>query len=196
MNSTPACAIVAKTLHIPVAHVEARLRSDDRSMPEAIKRLVTDAISDGFFVTEPSGLETNAVKKANPRYAVVTLHRPSNADGDENLRRLTGVLNRVAQEVPILRAAHPRTRENLESAALVPRDSGGLQEETTALGVPCVTMRETTERPVTVDEGSKILAGTDPEKVLAGQGKAGRRPRLWERHAAERIVAVLARKPA
>ena len=265
VNSTLACAIVAKKLCIPVAHVEAGLRSGDMSMPEEINRLVTDAISDWFFVTEPaglahlkregkpdaavfdvghvmvdnvlyqaeklktmdtSGLETDAFKRANPRYAVVTLHRPSNVDGDDNLRRVAGVLNRVAQEVPILFAVHPRTRKNLETAgialdpritlvgpqpymaflhvwkdaALVLSDSGGLQEETTALGVPCVTMRENTERPITVDEGSNILAGTDPAKVLeaclqvlAGQGKAGRRPLLWDGKAAERIVNILAK---
>lgn len=266
VNSTLACAIVAKKLCIPVAHVEAGLRSGDMTMPEEINRLVTDAISDWFFVTEPaglahlkhegkpdsavfdvghvmvdnvlyqaeklrhmdtSGLETDAFKKANPRYAVVTLHRPSNVDGDDNLRRVAGVLNRVAQEVPILFAVHPRTRKNLETAgiqldpritlvgpqpymaflhiwkdaALVLSDSGGLQEETTALGVPCVTMRENTERPITVDEGSNILAGTNPEnvlaaclQVLAGNGKAGRRPKLWDGKAAERIVSVLAQK--
>lgn len=266
VNSTLACAIVAKKAGIPVAHVEAGLRSGDMAMPEEINRLVTDAISDWFFVTEPSGVahlkhegkpdervfnvghvmvdnllyqaaklgsadtrgfETDAFKKANPRYAVVTLHRPSNVDGDENLKRVASVLNRVAEEVPVCFPVHPRTRKNLEAAgialhpritlmgpqpymsflhlwsgaALVLTDSGGLQEETTALGVPCVTMRDNTERPVTVEEGTNILAGTEPEavmaaclQVLAGQGKAGRRPALWDGKAAERIVSLLAER--
>lgn len=264
VNSTLACSIVAKKAGIPVAHVEAGLRSGDMAMPEEINRLVTDAISDWFFVTEPSGLEhlrregkamdavfdvghvmvdnvlyqaeklkssdtsaleTDAIKKAHPRYAVVTLHRPSNVDGSENLQRVAGVLRRVAQELTVVFPVHPRTRKNLEAAgidlganvillgpqpymaflhlwkdaALVLTDSGGLQEETTALGVPCVTMRDNTERPITVDEGTNILAGTDPAKVLeaclqvlAGQGKAGRRPKLWDGKAAERIVDILA----
>lgn len=265
VNSTLACAIVAKKAGVPVAHVEAGLRSGDRHMPEEINRLVTDAITDWFFVTEPSGrahllregqpadaihdvghvmvdnllyqadklqrdfdvssLESDPLKRALGRYAVVTLHRPSNVDGEPALRRSIGVVNRLAAEVPIVFPMHPRTRKNIEAlglplapqvhvlgpqaymsflhlwkdAAVVLTDSGGLQEETTALGVPCVTMRESTERPVTVDEGSNVLAGTDPEQVLAacraalaGQAKAGRRPHLWDGHASERIVAVLA----
>ncbi|MFN8850391.1 MAG: non-hydrolyzing UDP-N-acetylglucosamine 2-epimerase [Inhella sp.] len=264
VNSTLACAIVAKKAGVPVAHVEAGLRSGDLSMPEEINRLVTDAITDWFFVTEPaglahlqregkpmdavfdvghvmvdnvlfqadklrtmdtSGLETDAFKKAHPRYVAVTLHRPSNVDGEANLRRVAGVLRRVAEHLPIAFAVHPRTRKNLEAAgidlgpnvtlmgpqpymsflhlwkdaALVLSDSGGLQEETTALGVPCVTMRDNTERPVTVDEGSYVLAGTDPDTVVAAcldasqnGGKRGRRPALWDGRAAERIVHLLA----
>jgi UDP-N-acetylglucosamine 2-epimerase (non-hydrolysing) len=264
VNSTLACAIVAKKAGVPVAHVEAGLRSGDLSMPEEINRLVTDAISDWFFVTEPSGLahlmqegkpkeaiyevghvmvdnvlyqadklshqdtsglETDAIKRGLSRYAVVTLHRPSNVDGLENLVRVAGVVRRLSEHIPVVFPVHPRTRKNLEAAGLdlgpnvsllgpqpymsflhlwkdavlVLTDSGGLQEETTALGVPCITMRTSTERPVTVDEGSNVLAGTDPEKVFAaceqvllGQGKAGRRPRLWDGHSAERIVNVLA----
>lgn len=236
------------------------------AMPEEINRLVTDAISDWFFVTEPSGLEhlkregrpmdvvfdvghvmvdnvlyqatkletadtsgfeTQAFKAAHPRYAVVTLHRPSNVDGDDNLRRVAGVLRRIGEQLPVCFPVHPRTRKNLEAAgidlgpsvtllgpqpymaflhlwkdaALVLTDSGGLQEETTALGVPCVTMRDNTERPITVDEGSNILAGTEPaaviaacESVLAGGGKRGRRPVLWDGKAAERIVQILAER--
>lgn len=265
VNSTLACAIVAKKAGVPVAHVEAGLRSGDRAMPEEINRLVTDAITDWFFVTEPSGrahllregqspdaihdvghvmvdnllyqaaklgqdfdtttLESDALKRQLGRYAVVTLHRPSNVDGEANLRRAAGVVNALAAEVPVVFPMHPRTRKNLEAlgvalapnvhvlgpqpymsflhlwkdAVVVLTDSGGLQEETTALGVPCVTMRESTERPVTVDEGSNVLAGTDPARVLeacrdalGGRAKAGRRPALWDGHSSERIVEALA----
>ncbi|MCY4744637.1 UDP-N-acetylglucosamine 2-epimerase (non-hydrolyzing) [Pelomonas sp. UHG3] len=264
VNSTLACAIVAKKAGVPVAHVEAGLRSGDRGMPEEINRLVTDAITDWFFVTEPSGrahllhegqspeaihdvghvmvdnllyqaaklgqhfdttaLESDALKRQLGRYAVVTLHRPSNVDGEANLRRAVGVVNALAADVNIVFPMHPRTRKNLETlgltlaptvhvlgpqpymsflhlwkdAVVVLTDSGGLQEETTALGVPCVTMRESTERPVTVDEGSNVLAGTDPEHVLAacrealaGRAKAGRRPALWDGRSSERIVEAL-----
>ena len=278
VNSTLACSIVAKKLNIPVAHVEAGLRSGDMSMPEEINRLVTDSITDWFFVTEPaalahlkhegkpdsavhyvghvmvdnvlyqakklestdtSGFETSAFKIANTgavlgrnngkdnRYGVVTLHRPSNVDDAQMLAKIGGALEEIAQDLPLIFPVHPRTRGNLEKfgidlgpritlvgpqaymaflnlwkdAAVVLTDSGGLQEETTALGVPCITIRENTERPVTVDEGSNVLAGTDParivaevRKVLRGAGKRGRRPHLWDGAAAERIVAVLAKE--
>lgn len=268
VNSTLACSIVAKKLQIPVAHVEAGLRSGDMAMPEEINRLVTDSISDWFFATEPAavehlrregkpdsavhyvghvmvdnvlyqaeklsrldslGFETAAFKTANARYGVVTLHRPSNVDEPQAFARIAGALREIAQDVPLIFPVHPRTRANLEKfgidlgpnvtlagpqaymaflhlwkdAAVVLTDSGGLQEETTALGVPCITIRENTERPVTVDEGTNVLAGTDPEaivrearKVLRGEGKQGRRPQLWDGKAAERIVAVLARELA
>jgi UDP-N-acetylglucosamine 2-epimerase (non-hydrolysing) len=268
VNSTLACSIVAKKLNIPVAHVEAGLRSGDMAMPEEINRLVTDSISDWFFVTEPSavehlrregksekaihyvghvmvdnvlyqadklghtdtaGFETSAWKaergQAGQRYGVVTLHRPSNVDEPQTFTRIAGALKEIAGELPLIFPVHPRTRANIEKfgidlgpnitlagpqaymaflnlwkdAAVVLTDSGGLQEETTALGVPCVTIRENTERPVTVDEGSNVLAGTDPvaivreaRKILHGEGKQGRRPQLWDGKAAERIVAVLA----
>ncbi|MDC8757618.1 non-hydrolyzing UDP-N-acetylglucosamine 2-epimerase [Janthinobacterium fluminis] len=268
VNSTLACSIVAKKLNIPVAHVEAGLRSGDMSMPEEINRLVTDSISDWFFVTEPSAVshlqregkdeaaihyvghvmvdnvlfqadklgsadtsayDCSAFKAAHAgpgqRYGVITLHRPSNVDSAEALAGLAGALREIAAELPLIFPVHPRTRGNLEKfgidlgpnitlagpqtymaflnlwkdAAVVLTDSGGLQEETTALGVPCVTLRENTERPVTVDEGSNVLAGTDParivaetRKILRGEGKQGRRPHLWDGRAAERIVAVLA----
>jgi UDP-N-acetylglucosamine 2-epimerase (non-hydrolysing) len=272
VNSTLACSIVAKKLNIPVAHVEAGLRSGDMAMPEEINRLVTDSISDWFFVTEPAALEhlrregkredaihyvghvmvdnvlyqadkldhtdtssfeTSAWKAerkaAGQRYGVVTLHRPSNVDDAANFTRIAGALKEIAAELPLIFPVHPRTRANLEKfgidlganitlagpqaymaflnlwkdAAVVLTDSGGLQEETTALGVPCVTIRENTERPVTVDEGSNVLAGTDPaaimreaRKILRGEGKQGRRPHLWDGKAAERIVAVLANELA
>lgn len=270
VNSTLACSIVAKKLNIPVAHVEAGLRSGDMTMPEEINRLVTDSISDWFFVTEPSGVEhlrhegktesaihyvghvmvdnvlyqaeklsrsdtsgfeTSAFKAAHvakgERYGVITLHRPSNVDSAEMMGRIGGALKEIAAELPLIFPVHPRTRGNLEKygidlgpnitlvgpqgymafldlwkdAAVVLTDSGGLQEETTALGVPCITIRENTERPVTVEEGSNVLAGTDPvrivaeaQKVLRGEGKQGQRPYLWDGHAAARIVDILVKE--
>jgi UDP-N-acetylglucosamine 2-epimerase (non-hydrolysing) len=263
VNSTLACSIVAKKLGIPVAHVEAGLRSGDMSMPEEINRLVTDSIADWFFVTEPSGvahlrregkpeasihyvghvmvdnvlfqasklerIDTSAFagaafKAAHARYGVVTLHRPSNVDDPVALANIAGALKEIAAQLPLIFPVHPRTRAKLDAfnidlgpnvtlvgpqgymaflnlwkdAVLVLTDSGGLQEETTALGVPCITMRTSTERPVTVDEGSNVLAGTDPHAIVAcarsilrGEGKQGRRPHLWDGHAAERIVAIL-----
>jgi len=265
VNSTLACSIVAKKLGIPVAHVEAGLRSGDMSMPEEINRLVTDSIADWFFVTEPSGVahlrregkpeasihyvghvmvdnvlfqanklaqrdtsafDGAAFKAAHLRYGVVTLHRPGNVDDPVALANIAGALREIAAHLPLIFPVHPRTRAKLDQfdidlgphitlvgpqgymaflnlwkdAALVLTDSGGLQEETTALGVPCITMRTTTERPVTVDEGSNVLAGTEPRAIIAaaqhilrGGGKQGRRPHLWDGHAAERIVTILAR---
>lgn len=269
VNSTLACSIVAKKLNIRVAHVEAGLRSGDMAMPEEINRLVTDSISDWFFVTEPSAQEhlrregkadsavhyvghvmvdnvlyqaakldaaQTAVEgegaqykvqqaQAGSRYGVVTLHRPSNVDSADMMRSIGGALRTIAEELPLIFPVHPRTRANLDKfgidlgpniklvgpqgymaflnlwkdAAMVLTDSGGLQEETTALGVPCLTVRENTERPVTVDEGSNVLVGTNPQriveearKILRGEGKLGRRPYLWDGKAAERIVDVLA----
>lgn len=268
VNSTLACSIVAKKLNIPVAHVEAGLRSGDMAMPEEINRMVTDSIADWFFVTEPSGVahlkregkpdsaihyvghvmvdnllyqaeklagtgasgfEISSFKAAHiidgSRYGVVTLHRPSNVDSAEMLVRIGGALKEIALDLPLIFPVHPRTRGNLDKfgidlgpnitlvgpqaymaflhlwkdAAVVLTDSGGLQEETTALGVPCITIRENTERPVTVEQGSNVLAGTDPlrivaevRKVLRGEGKQGRRPHLWDGKAAERIVEILA----
>lgn len=268
VNSTLACSIVAKKLNIPVAHVEAGLRSGDMAMPEEINRLVTDSISDWFFVTEPSALEhlrregkpddavhyvghvmvdnvlyqaeklaANGIGEgegaafkarhagAGQGYGVVTLHRPSNVDSQEMMQAIGGALRSIAQDLPLIFPVHPRTRANLEKfgidmgpnvtlvgpqgymaflnlwkdASVVLTDSGGLQEETTALGVPCLTIRENTERPITVDEGSNVLVGTDPARIVAeagnilrGEGKRGQRPLLWDGKAAERIVAVLA----
>jgi UDP-N-acetylglucosamine 2-epimerase (non-hydrolysing) len=264
VNSTLACSIVAKKLGIAVAHIEAGLRSGDMAMPEEINRMVTDSISDWFFVTEPSG-EANLLREGKPRsrvhyvghvmvdnllyqrdlllhaspqqgvssdfkagharYGVVTLHRPSNVDQREVFVRIAQALRGVAEQLPLAFPLHPRTRANAEKfgidfgpnvtllpplaymeflnlwkdAALVLTDSGGLQEETTALGVPCVTLRENTERPVTVTDGTNVLAGSDPslireavEKILRGDGKRGRVPHLWDGKAAERTVAILA----
>lgn len=265
VNSTLACSIVAKKLCIPVAHVEAGLRSGDMTMPEEINRLVTDSISDWFFVTEPSGmkhllregknpaavydvghvmvdnvlyqanklsrsdtstLESDAYKRAHKRYGVLTLHRPSNVDTKEALERLGESLRVISHKLPLVFPVHPRTRANIEKfgvylgenvtllgpqpymsflhlwkdAVVVLTDSGGLQEETTALGVPCITLRENTERPITEDEGTNVLAGTDPQKIIRlandaieGRAKKGRRPVLWDGQAAVRIVDVLAK---
>jgi UDP-N-acetylglucosamine 2-epimerase (non-hydrolysing) len=264
VNSTLACSIVAKKMGIPVAHIEAGLRSGDMAMPEEINRLVTDAISDWFFVTEPSG-ETNllregkaraavhyvghvmvdnvlfqrdlleraplqqgaslAFKAAHARYGAVTLHRPSNVDDPVVLARIAQALRNVSQVLPLAFPVHPRTRANAQKfgidfgpnvtllpplaymeflnlwkdAAVVLTDSGGLQEETTALGVPCVTLRENTERPVTLSDGTNVLVGSDArliqdavDKVLRGDAKQGRRPHLWDGKAAERTVEILA----
>lgn len=269
VNSTLACAIVAKKAGIPVAHVEAGLRSGDMAMPEEINRIVTDSISDWYFVTEPAGVAnlqregqpdarihhvghvmvdnvmfqaaqldgadtaayaTDAVKRelqaGGGRYGVVTLHRPSNVDDPANLAAIAGALTTIAQDLPLVFPVHPRTRGTLakaglelgprirlldpqpymsflhlwKDAALVLTDSGGLQEETTALGVPCLTLRENTERPITIDEGSNTLVGTDPAAIVAAAREAlgarsprGRRPALWDGHAAKRIVEILAR---
>jgi UDP-N-acetylglucosamine 2-epimerase (non-hydrolysing) len=263
VNSTLACSIVAKKLLVSVAHVEAGLRSGDRTMPEEINRLVTDAISDIFFVTEPDGVgnlrsegkpesaihfvghvmvdnlvfqrdllddnpltggESVRYKRETQEYGVVTLHRPSNVDEATVFRRIGSALRDISYRLPLVFPVHPRTKSNLErfqihlgdritllaplaymdflnlwrDARLVLTDSGGLQEETTALGIPCITIRENTERPITVTEGTNVLAGTEPSaitcaafNVLEGRAKAGKCPELWDGHAAERIVQVL-----
>lgn len=263
VNSTLACSIVAKKLNVAVAHVEAGLRSGDRTMPEEINRLVTDAISDWFFVTEPDGvanllaeghaperihhvghvmvdnllwqkgkleagggaaMTTDALKRKLGRYGAVTLHRPSNVDDRETFARILSALKSVAEALPLIFPLHPRTRKQMEAfgldagqnihtlpalsymeflnlwkdAALVLTDSGGLQEETTALDVPCLTLRDNTERPITIAEGTNILVGTDPpricaeaRKILSGERRPGRCPKLWDGHAADRIVAVI-----
>ncbi len=263
VNSTLACAVVSKKLNRSVAHVEAGLRSGDRTMPEEINRLVTDAISDQFFATEPEAvtnllreghspdrihhvghvmidnllyqkaklesgvgmaMTTDALKAKLHRYGVVTLHRASNVDDRETFARILDALKKIAIELPLVFPVHPRTRKQMDAfdldpgpnihllpplsymeflnlwkdAAVVLTDSGGLQEETTAIGVSCITLRENTERPITVAEGTNILVGTDPSRiyaeaanVLTGARRPGRRPELWDGHAAERIVAVL-----
>ena len=264
VNSTLAAALVAAKLHIPVAHVEAGLRSFDRTMPEEINRILTDAISDYLFVTEPSGvenlrregregdgvylvgnvmidsLEQHRAKASDlpilddlglepQRYALLTLHRPANVDDAATLERILGALEQIQKEMPIVFPAHPRTVRRLREFNLIVRvqqmvnfklleplgyleflrlmadarvvftDSGGIQEETTALGVPCITLRENTERPITIEAGTNVLVGTDPykiwsafEQIMADKAKSGKRPELWDVHAAERIVAILA----
>ena len=259
VNSTVACALVAKKLGIRVAHVEAGLRSHDLTMPEEINRMVTDVLSDFLFVSERSGIinlkkegkpdsaihfvgnvmvdtlyfelarldmtDPKAQQPAEP-FAVLTLHRPSNVDDEEKFREIIRALAIIAAELPIYFPVHPRTRQRLEAmgslgvtnnihllpplpyqaflrlwkdAVLVLTDSGGLQEETTTLGIPCLTLRENTERPATIEEGTNILAGTTASGILAAYesfktsgGKRGRIPELWDGKAAERILTVLA----
>jgi len=270
VNSTLACSLVAAKKGVPVAHVEAGLRSFDRSMPEEINRVLTDQIADLLYTTERSahvnlareGIDASRVEfvgnvmidsllanrrlaippvetlrragipttsfDAAQRYGVVTLHRPSNVDSEDVLRPLLAVLHDVSASLPLLLALHPRTRANIErfglerlvsgkgmvalppqgylemlglmaGASVVLTDSGGIQEETTALGVPCLTLRENTERPVTVEQGTNTLVGRDRgaivreiERILTGGGKQGRVPELWDGRSAERIAAHLA----
>lgn len=266
VNSTMAASLAAAKRCVPVAHVEAGLRSGDRSMPEEINRIVTDSLADMLFVTEPSGVENlrreghandtihlvgnvmidtlqrhiDTAKKrpalgelgVKPNgYAVVTLHRPSNVDRERNLRGLVDVLLRIAGRLPILFPVHPRTQHRLEEFGLreplagapgvhlmpplpyldfvcltsqaraIVTDSGGLQEESTVLGIPCLTMRTTTERPITVEQGTSTLVGEDYPKlehllgeVIEGRYKTGRRPDLWDGKAAGRIAAILVRE--
>jgi UDP-N-acetylglucosamine 2-epimerase (non-hydrolysing) len=258
VNSTMACALVAKKLQIPVIHVEAGLRSFDRSMPEEINRLVTDAISDLLLVTEESGRRNliaegipadriflvgnlmidslrsnihNARQSAiltrlaaKPKsYGLVTLHRPSNVDDPAHLSELVETLSLIAAELPLFLPVHPRTRTRMEeqrialhpavhlidplgyldflwlmsNSSVVLTDSGGIQEETTALGIPCLTLRDNTERPATIDEGTNILAGTRKSTILDAWNqmrrnpKAGRIPKYWDGSAASRSVEVL-----
>jgi UDP-N-acetylglucosamine 2-epimerase (non-hydrolysing) len=259
VNSTIATALVAVKLGIPVAHVEAGLRSFDRSMPEEINRILTDSISTWLFVTEKSGLEhlaTEGIDDAKVHFAgnvmihtlvrcrdraaqlnapgslgltpkgygLMTLHRPSNVDEAKQLSEMLEPIRELSRELPVVFPVHPRTRKMLEAlrqddeadirlmeplgyleflglmaeARVVLTDSGGIQEETTVLGVPCVTLRDNTERPVTLTEGTNHLAGTDPAQIrvtireaLAVKSEA-RTPELWDGHAAERIVEILA----
>jgi UDP-N-acetylglucosamine 2-epimerase (non-hydrolysing) len=273
VNSTIAAALTAVKLGIPVAHIEAGLRSFDPTMPEEINRKLTDAISDLLFVTEQSGME-NLKREGVPAekiflvgnvmidcllqhrglaaqsplldrlgvrqngsgrrpYGVLTLHRPSNVDDAKTLHGILSAVSAVADELPVFFPIHPRTRRNVESfglqrylagaeqgresgivpldplgyldflalndgARIVLTDSGGVQEETTVLGVPCLTLRENTERPSTVEHGSNQVVGVDPERILTAAravlGQPGRkfpRPPLWDGKAASRIVAIL-----
>lgn len=259
VNSTIACALVSVKMGIRTAHVEAGLRSGDRSMPEEINRLATDAIVDDMFVTEESGLRhllregvdpsrihfvgntmIDSLRYALPKtisstihercgcvpgsYMLVTMHRPSNVDEPEQLSMLMDVVATASGDMPVVFPMHPRTRKNItefgitvpasvklldpvgyvdflalmKSAAMVLTDSGGIQEETTALGVPCITSRTTTERPVTVECGTNILVEPTREAILdavarvrRGDGPRGIVPPLWDGRAAERIAAVI-----
>ena len=261
VNSTIACALVAAKLGILVAHVEAGLRSFDRSMPEEINRLLTDSISDLLFVSESSGMEnlrregipddkvffvgnvmidslirylqkahaSSAMKRLELRpseFILVTFHRPSNVDTKEGLGGIIELLNGLSSSKQVLFPMHPRTRANLEkyaltrkcsanvklidpigyidflsllrSAALVVTDSGGIQEETTFLGVQCITVRNNTERPSTVDIGTNHLVGTNLAEasriamdILRGNRKPGRVPEWWDGKAGARIVEIL-----
>ncbi|QDV26830.1 non-hydrolyzing UDP-N-acetylglucosamine 2-epimerase [Aureliella helgolandensis] len=263
VNSTMAAAIAATKVHVPVAHVEAGLRSFDRSMPEEINRLLTDSISDMLLCSEPAGVENlrreghdmsrvhlvgnvmidtlmSQVERARSRdtlerlsldageYGVVTLHRPSNVDDRETLAGLLQVLVEISARVPLVFPIHPRTRARVEAfqltellstaprlqllepqgyvdflcltsqAKVIVTDSGGLQEESTALGIPCLTMRANTERPITCEEGSGTLIGSSApqlraqlERVIAGQYKPSQCPELWDGKAAVRIAQLL-----
>lgn len=269
VNSTLACTLVAVKKGIPVVHVEAGLRSFDKSMPEEINRVLTDQIANRLYTTERSA-ETNLINegisfdqicfvgnvmidsllhgrasaptvydvlrsfKVKPhiiddlnKYAVVTLHRPSNVDEPESLANLLATLTEISKSIPLIFALHPRTKNNIEkfnlqyiydvekivclppqgylemlglmsSATLVLTDSGGLQEESTALGVPCLTLRDNTERPITVEEGTNTIVGGDRNlilscvnEILLGKGKSGRIPEYWDGLAAERIAVDL-----
>ena len=262
VNSTIACSLVAKKMNIPVAHIEAGLRSFDRTMPEEINRVLTDSISDYLFVTEQSGidnLEKEGVDKnkifftgnvmidslvgsmnkidasailsslglAKHDYILCTLHRPTNVDSKGSLEKILATLNSFAEKKKIVFPVHPRTRANMrefgigndlspnilftdpigyidflcliKNASLIITDSGGIQEETTYIGVPCVTLRDNTERPITVQIGSNYLEGTDVSKlagvvtnILNGDIKKSVVPPLWDGKAAERICRILA----
>jgi UDP-N-acetylglucosamine 2-epimerase (non-hydrolysing) len=263
VTSTLAASLVAAKLEIPLAHVEAGLRSFDRRMPEEINRMVTDTLADYLFVSEPSGLRNLRAEgvaedriffvgnvmidsllrfrdhamqsdildrlQVSPKgYALVTLHRPSNVDDPAQLSRLAGLLNYVGQKLPVVFPIHPRTRQRLADAHIateglilspplgyldflrlmaesrfVLTDSGGIQEETTVLGVPCLTLRENTERPVTLEQGTNRLVGADPqaaqaavEEVLSKDFPPGRIPELWDGKASVRIVETLSRQLA
>lgn len=263
VNSTMAASLAAAKLGIPIAHVEAGLRSFDRTMPEEINRIVTDSISDMLLVSEPAGL-ANLLREGHARdsislvgnvmidtllsllpkakalqsfksygfsdrgYGVVTLHRPSNVDDVSILGRICDVLIDTASRLPLIFPVHPRTREmfgraglqsRLESARhlhiveplgyleflslnanaqLIVTDSGGVQEESTVLGVPCLTLRPNTERPITVESGTSTLIGNDFDllrdritAVLEGRYKTGSCPDIWDGHASKRIAAEL-----
>jgi UDP-N-acetylglucosamine 2-epimerase (non-hydrolysing) len=266
VNSTLACSIAAIKLGVPLAHVEAGLRSRDRTMPEELNRILTDAASDLLFTTSrdadenllAEGIGAERIhfvgnvmidtlrrfeEKARSssvlrdigvepgRYALVTLHRPSNVDRRPDLERIVAVLEGAAARLPVVFPVHPRTRARMEAEGMLERlngrqsihlrppmgyidfvrllsdarivltDSGGIQEETTVLGVPCLTLRPNTERPVTILQGTNRLIGSDPDRVLAAVDEelAGpvtgvrRIPELWDGGAAGRIVAVLER---
>lgn len=270
VNSTLACTLVAVKKNIPVVHVEAGLRSYDRSMPEEINRILTDQIADRLYTTERSAADNLAREGIAPEricfvgnvmidslrknlayarppeeslrtagadlsliggsagYGLVTMHRPSNVDQAEMLESLLGVLREISDTIPLVLALHPRTKTNIErfglahlidtpgmiilppqgylemlglmaGARIVLTDSGGVQEETTALGIPCLTLRDNTERPITVDQGTNTLVGRNVatirqhvNDILAGKGKSGHIPELWDGRAAVRIVEDLA----
>lgn len=261
VNSTVAAAIVSAKLLIPVAHVEAGLRSYDRTMPEEINRLLTDQIADILFTPSHDG-NTNLANEGVPEekihlvgnvmidtvirllpqarekwldlksnfgiddYGLITLHRPSNVDDPEMLQAILTTLNTLSQELTLIFPIHPRTRRNIVSngfdklsdkillldptgyleflalqdrASLVITDSGGIQEETTFLGIPCLTVRENTERPITTEIGTNILVGRDMRilkrefhHIVNGGARQGEIPQLWDGHTGERIAQILA----
>lgn len=270
VNSTLACTLVAVKKGVPVAHVEAGLRSFDRTMPEEINRVLTDQVADLLFTTERAasdnlrregvdaerirfvgnvmidsllehrsraiapaetlaraGLDADCVRQSQG-YGVATLHRPSNVDERAALEESLALLAAVARRLPLVWPVHPRTRANIDRFGLAPllarsaitllppqgylemlglmanarvvlTDSGGIQEETTALAVPCLTMRDNTERPITLEQGSNTLVGRDADRaleciatILAGRGRSGRVPELWDGRTASRIASHLA----
>ena len=264
VNSTLGCALVSAKAGVPVAHVEAGLRSFDRSMPEEINRMLTDAISDYLFVSEHSGLQNlmqegaalervhfvgnvmidsllrcreqakrsgvlRRLALAPSGYALLTLHRPANVDSRQALESMLTAIERIQEQLPVVFPVHPRTRSCIERFGLGPRlaswpnlvdtgplgyldflclmdhaavvltDSGGIQEETTALGVPCLTLRDNTERPVTLHRGTNRLVGRDPERIVRAFEQVTRDaaprsaalPDLWDGQAAERIAEIL-----
>jgi len=262
VNSTLAAALTANKLGIPVAHVEAGLRSGDRTMPEEVNRLLTDRISDWLFTSEPAGnhnlqregiddsrvylagnvmidTQTQHLEQARQRrnlealglqerkYTVLTLHRPANVDDAERLESILRAVHEICRELPVVFPVHPRTKSRIaeygfggraelngytatepvgyldmlgliDTARLVLTDSGGLQEETTALRVPCLTIRENTERPVTIDEGSNRLVNWRTDAVLeaaretlAGPERTGNVPATWDGRASQRIAEYL-----
>lgn len=287
VNSTLAAALAAVKLHLPVAHVEAGLRSGDRAMPEEINRLLTDQVSDLLFTPSPDADE-NLRREGIPDqkiffvgnvmidsllynkplaeksdilerlglpvrgYALLTLHRPSNVDDRHSLACIMSAVRKISESVPVLFPAHPRTQKKLQEFGLLPdaalaplaerekltelnkpkelnklnerlllipplgyldflnlemnarfvmTDSGGIQEETTVLGIPCLTLRDTTERPITITAGTNTLVWNRTEtivaeafKILNGKGKAGSCPDLWDGKAAERIVGILSQQ--
>jgi UDP-N-acetylglucosamine 2-epimerase (non-hydrolysing) len=259
VNSTVAAALVCAKLEIRIGHVEAGLRSFDRTMPEEVNRLVTDQLADMLFTPSDDG-DINLAKEGIPKekiflvgnvmidtlvrllpsaqsvsldglpqkYILVTLHRPSNVDDPASLRCLLGTLSNISTHIPVLFPVHPRTRQRIKDLGMslpatdrlilseprpyieflalqhrstaVVTDSGGIQEETTFLGVPCITVRENTERPITVTQGTNVLVGRDMEalsrevqNILTGKSKPHRIPPLWDGKASERIADIIAK---
>jgi UDP-N-acetylglucosamine 2-epimerase (non-hydrolysing) len=260
VNSTMAAALVCAKVLIPVGHVEAGLRSFDRTMPEEVNRVVTDRLSDLLFTPSADG-DQNLLQEGVPRerihlvgnvmvdtlihllpqalerfddeplrrwsgkeYVLVTLHRPSNVDEPDSLFEILRALERIAADLPVIFPVHPRTEERMRAsgvsvsgplhlidplsyldflalearARLVITDSGGVQEETTFLRVPCLTLRANTERPITVTQGTNTLVGqnlerlvTEARRILKGSSKGGEIPPLWDGHAGERIANVI-----
>lgn len=268
VNSTVASALAAVKLGVKVAHVEAGLRSFDRSMPEEINRILTDHISDYLFTTEESGnknllregippskiffvgdimidsyrMNKNKISKSRileklelkkKGFCLVTIHRPSNVDREENLKKMVDILQEISKRIKVVFPAHPRTKKMIKrfrldnrfstdngkgimfieplgyidfqnlmlNSKFVMTDSGGIQEEATVKNVPCLTLRTTTERPITIKQGSNELTGPDKtgirravDRIIKEEWKKARRPPLWDGRTAQRIVKVLLKR--